>query len=61
VTLPDVADTWAASLAMLDARGDDARLREALRRRLYGRRARVEHRVRYYVRRARARLRVQAK
>lgn len=54
VTLPEVAYTWEASLDRLEASGGDPALARALRRRIYGRAARIAHRGRYYARRVRS-------
>jgi hypothetical protein len=53
VTLPEIAYTWQASLALLEARGTDPALAAAVRRRLYSRHARLIHQGRYYARRVR--------
>jgi len=57
VTIPEVAYTWEASLARLEASGQDPALARALRRRLYGTTARVVHGGRYYAGRVRKRVR----
>lgn len=52
--LPEIAYTWEASLAMLEASGHDPQVARAVRRRLYSPGTRALHRAVYYAHRARA-------
>lgn len=54
VQLPDLRYTWKASLERLERTRSDPALARALRRRLYGRRARAFHRSVYYAHRLRS-------